>query len=124
MLLFVAMPSHADNGTVMETVDSYTKALKAGDVVALGHLTGGRFYAKRRALLEDNTEYPEWLRQYYSGSSFSYEQNKMATVNHENKSAVVADLVIRLQSGETAMTSLLMQQTIDGSGWEIVDQVR
>ena len=70
-LLQVA-PVYADDIKILETVELYTQALKSGDVEELKSLLGGRLYEKRRALLEENTEYSDWLRRYYADASFSF----------------------------------------------------
>ncbi len=44
----------------------------AEQLAQIKNLLGGRLYEKRRALLEENTEYSDWLRQYYAGASFSF----------------------------------------------------
>ncbi len=53
----------------VETVIKYFEASKSGDVEAIKTLIAGPFYKKKIVLLEKNTEYPEFLKEFFEGSS-------------------------------------------------------
>ena len=48
----------------------FMDALFAGDVGALKPLLDDDHYARFASLLEENTDYPEYLREHYKGASF------------------------------------------------------
>ncbi len=48
----------------------YLKALKNGDVRTLIELSGGEIYDKYKVLLEKNSLYPQFLKDYYRGVEF------------------------------------------------------
>jgi hypothetical protein len=58
------------NSIVNETVLPYCKALRDGDVSSIKQYLSEDMYEKNRVLLEQNTEYPEFLRKYYQGARF------------------------------------------------------
>jgi hypothetical protein len=59
---------------VTETMVPYFEALKNGDVSTLQHLISGRMLERNKVLLEQNTEYPEFLRNYYRNVTFEVEK--------------------------------------------------
>jgi len=121
LLLLVAVPAYADDTKILETVELYTQALKAGDVEEIKKLLGGRLYEKKRALLEENTEYSGWLKQYYAGASFSF---PTGVTNSDQYPGKLVNVETQLGSGETVTTNLLLQSPTDSDGWEIVGQIR
>ena len=120
-LLLVVAPAYADDTKVLETVELYTQALKAGDVEEIKKLLGGRLYEKRRALLEENTEYSDWLKQYYAGASFSY---PAGVTSSEQSPGKLVNVETQLGNGETVTTNLLLQSPTGSDRWEIVGQIR
>ena len=58
------------NKIVTETVLPYCMALRDGDVSLMKQYLSGDMYEKNRVLLEQNKEYPEFLRKYYQGAQF------------------------------------------------------
>jgi hypothetical protein len=59
---------------VNETMVPYFEALKNGDVSTLQRLISGRMFERNKVLLEQNTEYPEFLRNYYRNVTFEVEK--------------------------------------------------
>ena len=52
----------------------FFEALKNGDVSSLLELISGEMYRNNKVLLEQNEQYPEFLRKYYSGAKFIVEK--------------------------------------------------
>ena len=50
------------------TVLSYFETLKMGDIETLKNYTSENFYRKNIVLLEQNKNYPEFLKKFYKGS--------------------------------------------------------
>ena len=122
VICFLAGPAIADV-SVLQTVERYTQALIAGDVEELKTLLGSSLYTKRRMLLEENTEYPEFLRQYYDNAAFS---STLRDDSRENRlTSAMVDVVILMGNGSTITTtlSLSLQESFSGAlDWKIVDQ--
>jgi len=121
LLLLVVAPAYADDTKILGTVELYTQALKAGDVEQIKKLIGGRLYEKKRALLEENTEYSGWLKQYYAGASFSF---PTGVINSDQYPGKLVNVETQLGSGETVTTNLLLQSPTGSDKWEIVGQIR
>ena len=116
-LLLSTAPAYGDDTRVLETVERYNQALQAGDVEALKTLLGGRLYKKRRVLLEENTEYSDWLKRYYAGASFSDPSGVRSEAGTADK---VVEVETRLGSGERVITRLILQSAPDTDEWQIV----
>lgn len=66
--LFAEKPmviDEANRKAAIGTVKAYFRALKTGDVDALKPYLPDEVYNKHKALLENNKEYPAFLRNYY-----------------------------------------------------------
>jgi hypothetical protein len=111
----------ADDATALVAIDEYTTALQSGDVVALKELLGGRLFLKQRTLLEDNAEYPDWLRAYYAGARFSTSLSNQSSERYPG--STVVEMVVVLASGETASAHFVMEPAANVAGWKIVDQL-
>lgn len=121
VLLLATTPAYGDDSKVLDTVERYTQALQSGDVEAIKNLLGGRLYKKRRVLLEENTEYSDWLKQYYAGASFSYPNGVTSDAGTSDKQVEVET---RLGSGEQVRTNLILQSAPDTDEWQIIGQKR
>lgn len=55
---------------INENVLPFFEALKNGDVSSIKQHVAGEMYEKKKVLLEQNTEYPQFLRNYYQGVEF------------------------------------------------------
>lgn len=121
VLLLATTPAYGDDARVLDTVERYNAALQAGDVGALKELLGGRLYKKRRVLLEENTEYSDWLKQYYAGAHFSYPSGVTSEAGTADK---LVEVETQLRSGEQVITNLVLQSTPDTDEWKIVGHKR
>ena len=61
-----ALYTEVVNGTILP----YFSALKDGNVTAIKMYIAGNLYEKYKVLLEQNKEYPAYLRKYYQGAVF------------------------------------------------------
>lgn len=59
----------AGDRMVVETVETYFAAVKAGDVATIHNLTGAPLSEQIGTLITNNAAYPEFLRAHYDGAS-------------------------------------------------------
>ncbi|MER3445423.1 MAG: hypothetical protein C4291_00690 [Candidatus Dadabacteria bacterium] len=99
----------------VSTVIQFYKASKNGDIETMKRFISGSFYNRRKVLLEENKEYPNFLRQHYQGT-------KIRVVNSNiTKDNAVVDISIEFPDGSIDVNSLLLKK--DASGiWRIVDE--
>lgn len=83
LFLFVtSCPLFAEGGLIVnlesqnlsaeeEVLHPFFMALKNGEVDEIKQYLSDDMYEKRRVLLEQNKEYPAFLREYYAGAQFS-----------------------------------------------------
>jgi len=101
-----------------DTVLNYFQACENGDVNTIRSLIVDRFYQRRRVLLEDNEEYPEFLRSYYSGMRIEI----IATeVEGENGNAAVR-FEQTFPNGNIIDATLILKKNTD-SIWKISDEI-
>lgn len=102
---------HSASALVLQFFD----ALKTGNVSMLGSLIGGDLSIQLKPLLQDNQDYPEYLRQHYAQTTFS--------LNHisEKMGVVVARVTVDFPGGPTQTWTLNL--TKDNAGvWHIIKQ--
>jgi len=118
-LTFLACPIISYAEEPFDTVNGYLEALKRGDTLVLKSYIGGRLYQKRKVLLEDNSQYPEFLRKFYDGSRFRI----LALVTDEKKpSNKFVDVEFQFPGGNKSLISFVV--TKDPSGvWKIMDEI-
>jgi ABC-type transporter MlaC component len=75
--------------TPSDAVLSYFQALKNGDVETIKASITGDMYKKRKVLLEQNKNYPEFLKNVYKGAQF-----RIKDVSIKDNDAVVSVEVI------------------------------
>jgi hypothetical protein len=76
-------------------------AMKDGNVAVIEKHFSGTMLTEYRKLLEQNEDYPAFLRNYYKGASF-----RIARVTPAEDGEVVVDVAIQLDSGSTSITRL------------------
>lgn len=102
-----------------DTVIQFFKASKNGDTKTIKQLISGSFYNQRKVLLEQNKEYPNFLREYYRGAEL-----QMGNIIMEEDGTIgVVDMGIQFPDGKVNTTKLLLKQDAAGI-WKIVDEVR
>lgn len=87
------------------TIAPLFDALKAGDLTGIKRHLRADLYEQYRVLFEQNTEYGQYLRDYYAGSTY-----ELVDVRRED--AVVAEVAVYWPGGRTVKIDL----QVDGDG--------
>ena len=107
------------SATVNETVMPFCLALKAGDVNSIKQYLSKDMYQKNRTLLEQNKEYPEFLRTYYQGARFQVVKAE------ETENNILVNVEIEYPNGRRNFGKLRLEkdnQDVYGSGsWKIME---
>lgn len=112
MLHNLAMSEERDlDGVLFEEIESKTlrpffNALKNGNVELIKHLFSSEMYEEYRLLLDENGDYPDFLREYYRDAVFSVERG----MRIDNR--VVVDFSIQFP-GKGRQTSQFVLQVQD-----------
>ena len=104
--------------TPAEIVLSYFQACEDGEINKMKSLITGKFYNRRRALIEANEEYPEFLRNHYFGIWIDIVSSE---VDSEKGNAQVMLKQI-FPSGNTVDATLILSKNNDGF-WKISNEV-
>jgi hypothetical protein len=105
--------SHAVSAVVLQ----FFEALKTGNVRALDSLLGGDFSIQMKPLLQDNQDYPEYLRQHYSQTTFSIDHLS------EKMGVVVARVTVNFPGGTPQTWALTLKKGNAGE-WKIMKQMK
>lgn len=107
---------------VTNIVLPFLDALKKGDVDLIKHIIAGEIYEKKRVLLEENEEYPEFLRNYYHDVEFYIEKTA------ESGDYIVVHVLIEFSNGEEGNVKIFVGKDINkGQGalgeatWKIIE---
>lgn len=117
-LFLLACPNVSNADNISDAVNRYLSALTRGDTSALKTSVGGRLYQSRKILLEDNTEYSEFLKNFYQSSTFRIIDISPDTTT-SNK--VIATVEFEFPGGDTSKTKLTVAKDMAGQ-WKIVDE--
>jgi hypothetical protein len=101
-----------------DTVLSYAEALRTGDTIRIKSHIGGRLYEKRELLLDQNEEYPDYLRKFYDGAVFQI-SNELTDLGERGQGV---EIEIRFPSGHRSEIMAIVEQEPGGS-WTVVDEV-
>ena len=104
--------------TPAEIVLSYFQACEDGDINKMKPLITGKFYNRRRALIEGNEEYSEFLRDHYLGIWVEIVSSEVDSSNGN------AQLMLKqvFPSGNTVDATLILKRNTNGF-WKISDEV-
>jgi len=98
----------------------FFKALENGDVNEIRQYLSADMYNEYRTLLEENKEYPQFLRNYYRGAKFS--MIDASEVDGE----VEVDIIIEFPNGSQSINKLRVSKEMGGDktirdkkGWRI-----
>jgi hypothetical protein len=105
--------SDMKNGTFLPLF----KALKDGNVQVIKHYISGNMYRQNRVLLEENKDYPRFLRKFYRGANFSVE--RIITADGD----IIADVVIEFPQGSKSLTKLRLSKANDQQ-WKVVNEIK
>ncbi|MFV9644900.1 MAG: hypothetical protein ACNYWU_03665 [Desulfobacterales bacterium] len=107
-----------------ETLHPYLEALKNGDVNSIKQHISEDMYKRYKVLLEENKDYPEFLRNCYRGVDFWVE--KIERIDHD----ISASVIIKFPENESSRFKFLLRKKMDNvypygiSGrWKIVKQL-
>ena len=99
-----------------ESVVQFFEASKNGDTARMKQLIAGSFYNQRKVLLEENTQYADFLRKHYDGTRLQI--NSM----REDRRGWVVEVRIKFADGTVDSNKFLVQKDASGS-WKIIDEV-
>jgi len=94
-------PSAAQVREIRSSFDTLFRAMKDGNVAVIEQYFAGQMSAEDKKLLEQNTKYPAFLRNFYKGATFGI--SKLTPASDGN---VIVDVVIQLGSGSRSVTRL------------------
>lgn len=102
----------------IETVKEFFEVSRIGDIESIKNLITGPLYNSRKALLEKNQGYAEYLRKYYENITVRIVH---ADIQSANGSATVF-LKRRFSDGKELDTKLLLKRDENGI-WKIYDEI-
>ena len=105
--------SHAVSAVVLQ----FFEALKTGNVRVLDSLLGGDLSIQMKPLLQDNQDYPEYLRQHYLQTTFSIDHLS------EKMGVVVAHVTVDFLGSPTQAWTLTLKKGNAGE-WNIMKQMK
>ncbi len=88
------------------------RALKRGDVDTIKKYISEEMYNEYKVLLEENKDYPNFLRNFYRGAKFR--RDKIVQVNNN----IVANIVVKYKNGDSNLTKLQLKKGKD-QVWKI-----
>lgn len=96
------------------------QAMKDGDVVVIEQYFSGQMSSEYKTLLEQNQDYPAFLRNFYKGASFS-----IASVTPTPEGDMIVDVAIQLGGGSRSITRLDAKR-FDGAPakWKVMGMVK
>lgn len=101
----------------VDTVIQFYNAYKDGDIQTMRQLTAGSFYKRRKVLLEENREYPNFLRQRYQGIQVKI----INSVIEKNNISAEVDVELEFPDSTVDTNKLLLKKDAGGI-WKIVDE--
>ena len=115
-VFFVSFSSMAANALEPnDTVMGYFQALQQGDINKIKDSITGEMYKKRKVLLEQNANYPEFLRNAYQGAEF---QIKNVTIQDNN---AVVTVKVNFPDRQKGFTLFLNKDAI--GNWKIFKEI-
>jgi hypothetical protein len=85
------------------------QAMKDGDVAVIEQYSSGQMSSEYKKLLEQNREYPAFLRNFYKGATFS-----ISGVTPTPDGDMIVDVVIQFGGGSKSVTRLNVKR-FDGA---------
>jgi hypothetical protein len=111
LVLFSFSVAHAAQDP-RDVVAAYFQAMKNGDIVAMKSYIGGKLYNKRKILLEQNVNYPDFLRKYYADGDIQVGEAQDGVVK----------VLVQFPDGSIHTYQLVVEQAPDGD-WRITDEI-
>lgn len=115
-----AVPSDSELRELHASFNTLFQAMKDGNVTVIEQYSSGSMSAEYKKLLEQNQDYPAFLRNFYKGATFS-----IASVTPTSDGDVIVDVVIQLGGGSRSVTKLNARR-FDGSSatWKVTGVVK
>lgn len=114
---FISAQVVVTNPMIDEITKTYTSlfdALRRGDVRTIKLLLPADEYPQDKVLLEQNKDYPAFLRKFYQGAKLRVGQVDSVL---SAKDEVIAEFIIDMPSGESLTTRMRLKA--NGGGWRI-----
>jgi len=99
---------------VRSAAEQYGAALRAGDCAALGRHLMPEAYRRYQTLCEENRDYPQFLRDFYSGSTF-----RISDVRRDGDE-IACTMHQQRPDGDAAQVTLRLRQDA-GRKWRIAE---
>lgn len=103
-----------------KTIVPFFHALKKGDVGAIKGYLAGDMYEKNKVLLEQNEEYPNFLKNFYHGAVFQVKKVVKA------KEIIFVDVMVTFPGGYQSGAKLQLEERKSGKKadtWEITNLI-
>jgi hypothetical protein len=102
-------PSASQMRELRTSFDTLFQAMKDGNVAVIQQYFAGQMSAEYKVLLEQNQDYPAFLRNFYKGATFS-----ISNVTPTSDGDMIVDVVIQFASGSRSVTRLNAKR-LDGA---------
>ncbi len=109
-------PSASEMRELHTSFNALFEAMKDGNVAVIEQYFSGPMGSEYKKLLEENGEYPAFLRDFYRGATFT-----IARVTPTPEGDVVVDVAIQLHGGSRSITKLHAKR-FDGT-WKVTNVV-
>ena len=100
-----------------DTVRQFYLASQNGNVTEMQQLIAGTFYNRRKVLLEENSEYPDFLRTHYLDTRITVDKILTDDIN----AVAIVTASISYPDGNRESHELILKQDDNGI-WKIVDE--
>lgn len=119
-LFFVSFfsSSSASNLEPSQTVVYYFDALKTGNIEAIKNSVAGEFYAEQKILLEENAQYPNFLRKNFANASF-----RLGNIYQPSADRAIVNVTIYFADGSESPTVFHLERISADYTWRIVKEV-
>jgi len=107
-----------EDDQITQVLNNLFDALRSGDTGTLKRLFDGEMYTNNKTLLEQNMEYPDFLRNYYQGAIFTITE---ITPNGEG---VMAGFTVLFTNGSEQTIHMLLTKKDEPNRWFIIKQVQ
>jgi hypothetical protein len=99
-------PSASEMRELHTSFGALFQAMREGDVAVIEQYLSGHMSSEYKKLLEQNKDYPAFLRNFYKGATFS-----IASVTPTSDGGAVVDVVIQLGDGSKSITRLTAERS-------------
>ena len=115
-----AAPSASEMRELHTSFSTLFQAMKDGDVAVIEQFLSGQMSSEYKRLLEQNQDYPAFLRNFYKGATFS-----ISSVTPMSNGDMNVDVVIQLRGGSRSVTHLNVKRSDGGStSWKVTGVMR